>query len=295
MSNDPHSRLFYATGEEVRLGDRVSLRYWFRRRVGTVSYIPGISPPDPELEYEGVRQWAITLDAGTELAIGYFPEHPRAGQPKPSLRLLDLRAASSLPHGADTTLTMLRAAYQDKIPYRDVPVVLAVLTDSMTIRGAGQSLAEYAGKYGPSDYIAFMGGPNLSSLDRRGMARVLEQLKAGGGYEAWMADEVPDGVPAQLQLTYGMLRGAFPHGIPGEYERAVCAVLHSHASIRAAAGFLAVYHHKFGPDDYIEYMADVSNSFAFGLPPVTDADKERVVAMLRPHGFDAWVRSTDDE
>lgn len=84
------SGLFYSgTTDEVRLGDRVRIHRLLRRDLmGTVCYIPGISPPHPDLEYDDVRQWAIRLDDGTVLAIGYSPEH-RLGQPKRDLILVN--------------------------------------------------------------------------------------------------------------------------------------------------------------------------------------------------------------
>jgi hypothetical protein len=92
MTDVRHSGLFYVTGEEVRLGDRVSLRYWFRRRFGTVCYIPRISPSHPDL---GTDQWGIRLDDGTILVRGYDPNDP-LGRPKRHLWLLGRGAASSL-------------------------------------------------------------------------------------------------------------------------------------------------------------------------------------------------------
>ena len=48
----------YFGGEvEVQLGDRVSVSVWFRRRVGRVVYVPGLSRVNPEFEYNGL-QWA---------------------------------------------------------------------------------------------------------------------------------------------------------------------------------------------------------------------------------------------
>lgn len=42
---------------EVQLGDRVSVRVWFRGRSGRIVYVPGFSPVNPEFEYNGL-QWA---------------------------------------------------------------------------------------------------------------------------------------------------------------------------------------------------------------------------------------------
>lgn len=88
--NCGRSGLFYSgTKKEVCLGDRIRLKRWIRSDLyGTVCYIPGISKRHPELEYEDVKKWAIRLDNGTVLAMGYYPDHPRVGQPKKDLELV---------------------------------------------------------------------------------------------------------------------------------------------------------------------------------------------------------------
>ncbi len=52
---------YYATDHEVRLGDQVELRVLFRRREGRVVYVPGVSPLNPEFEYNGMRWVGIRL------------------------------------------------------------------------------------------------------------------------------------------------------------------------------------------------------------------------------------------
>jgi hypothetical protein len=47
---------------EVQLGDRVSLSVLFRQRTGRVVYVPGISPVNPEFEYNGLRWVGIRLE-----------------------------------------------------------------------------------------------------------------------------------------------------------------------------------------------------------------------------------------
>lgn len=70
-----HSGLFYwRTQTEVRLGDRVLMKRWLRSALrGTVCYIPGLSPPHSELEYDDVRQWAIRAEDGSVYATVYDP------------------------------------------------------------------------------------------------------------------------------------------------------------------------------------------------------------------------------
>jgi len=71
------SKLFYhGTANEVKLGDRVRLKRLFRSDLGgVVCYIPGLSPKHSELEYEDVRQWAISADNGSVYPIVYDPEN----------------------------------------------------------------------------------------------------------------------------------------------------------------------------------------------------------------------------
>lgn len=75
-TNRANTLWYYDSGEEVRLGDRVEVRGWLGRKyTGCVSYIPGQSEPHPDLEYDDVRQWAITADDGTVYPILYDPEN----------------------------------------------------------------------------------------------------------------------------------------------------------------------------------------------------------------------------
>ena len=89
---------YYGTSVKVRLGDRVEVRGWFGVKYrGFVSYIPGLSPKRDELEYDGVRQWAITADNESTYPILYDPEHV---QPRKSIRFI-MRTANTgaLPSG----------------------------------------------------------------------------------------------------------------------------------------------------------------------------------------------------
>jgi hypothetical protein len=53
----------YSDGEtEVQLGDRVTLRVLFRKRVGRVVYVPGTSAFNPEFEYNGMKWVGIRLE-----------------------------------------------------------------------------------------------------------------------------------------------------------------------------------------------------------------------------------------
>jgi hypothetical protein len=77
------SRLFYyGTRDDVRLGDRVSIRRWLRGALeGVVCHIPGISPTHPELK----RKWAIELADGSLRVMVYSPDE---AQPRRKFRLI---------------------------------------------------------------------------------------------------------------------------------------------------------------------------------------------------------------
>ena len=53
--------MYFDGTTEVRLGDQVTTRILFRRRIGRVVYVPGISAPNPEFENKGLRSVGIRL------------------------------------------------------------------------------------------------------------------------------------------------------------------------------------------------------------------------------------------
>jgi hypothetical protein len=52
---------YFDGATEVLLGDHVALRVLFRKRTGRVVYVPGISPMNPEFEYNGLSWVGIRL------------------------------------------------------------------------------------------------------------------------------------------------------------------------------------------------------------------------------------------
>lgn len=75
MTRPFDSRLRYReSGEEVQLGDRVTLKRFMRRPIsGVVCYLPDVSPRHSEMEFEGQRHWAIELADGSVLSWLYLP------------------------------------------------------------------------------------------------------------------------------------------------------------------------------------------------------------------------------
>lgn len=52
---------YFADASEVKLGDRVLITIWLRKRPGRVVYVPGISAVNREFEYNGMRWVGIRL------------------------------------------------------------------------------------------------------------------------------------------------------------------------------------------------------------------------------------------
>ena len=48
---------------EVRLGDHVEIKVWFKRRRGRIVYVPGLSPLNTQYEFNGLRWVAIRTES----------------------------------------------------------------------------------------------------------------------------------------------------------------------------------------------------------------------------------------
>jgi hypothetical protein len=77
----------YADGvTDVQLGDRAALSIWFRLRAGRVVYVPGVSPLNPEFEYNGMRWVGIRLEDRSLVAT---PVLARTETLKPKVKFID--------------------------------------------------------------------------------------------------------------------------------------------------------------------------------------------------------------
>ncbi len=67
----------------MRLGDKVTYRPFpfFRRKAAVVHYVPGQSPPHPEMAERDLSYWAIQGTDGTLVMWPYLPGrvHPSRG------------------------------------------------------------------------------------------------------------------------------------------------------------------------------------------------------------------------
>lgn len=52
---------YFDGATEVQVGDRVTLKVWFRKRIGRIVYVPGICAFNPEFEYNGMKWVGIRL------------------------------------------------------------------------------------------------------------------------------------------------------------------------------------------------------------------------------------------
>ena len=66
--------LYFHGNTEVHVGDRVCVRGLFRRRMGTVTYVPGISPKDPEMEHHSLTWVGIRVEGGNVFSTIVDPE-----------------------------------------------------------------------------------------------------------------------------------------------------------------------------------------------------------------------------
>jgi hypothetical protein len=61
---------YYSDGAtQVLLGDHVQLRVFFRRRVGQVTYVPGISRVNAEMEHDGLTWVGIQVVNGPTVGM----------------------------------------------------------------------------------------------------------------------------------------------------------------------------------------------------------------------------------
>jgi hypothetical protein len=58
----------------VRLGDRVEIRGFFRKRRGVINYVPGISPPHGEMEHDALYWVGISFTGGSFTGILVDPD-----------------------------------------------------------------------------------------------------------------------------------------------------------------------------------------------------------------------------
>ena len=59
---------------EVRPGDRIEIRGWFRTRPGVVNYVPGISPVHGEMEHNALYWVGVAFDRGGFTGILVDPD-----------------------------------------------------------------------------------------------------------------------------------------------------------------------------------------------------------------------------
>jgi hypothetical protein len=68
---------YHGGGVAVELGDRVQVRGWFRTRLGSVNYVPGISPEHEEMEHNLLYWTGVAMDDGTFTGVLVDPDTGR--------------------------------------------------------------------------------------------------------------------------------------------------------------------------------------------------------------------------
>jgi hypothetical protein len=71
---------YHGSDEPVELGDQVSLRVFFRRTVGRVVYLPGVSAPRPAIDFDGLFHVAIRTPAGSFVMPHVDPDNLELGK-----------------------------------------------------------------------------------------------------------------------------------------------------------------------------------------------------------------------
>jgi|SRR5688572_12753908 hypothetical protein len=91
-------------------------------------------------------------------------------------------------------------------------------------------------------------------------------------------------IPAHLVRTVGLMRNAYPSGIPADEKYVVMSVMGdtgmSDRSIAAAFGY-------YYGQPYEAFLHDAATCNT--MPEVTESAKEVVRNRLRPFGFDTWA------
>jgi hypothetical protein len=86
-----NKEVFYkGTITRVLLGDKVALRtwssLWLRKEVGVVTYVPGLSPHNKSMHYNGISEVCVTPILGGAIGLGI---DPHSGQLWNSVTLLE--------------------------------------------------------------------------------------------------------------------------------------------------------------------------------------------------------------
>src|SRR5215831_2741003 len=76
---------YFGNHVAVQPGDQVETRVWFTRRKGRIVYVPGISPPNAQFEFNGLK-WDASRSGG--MLIGSIVDH-RAGTLKKRVRFIE--------------------------------------------------------------------------------------------------------------------------------------------------------------------------------------------------------------
>lgn len=68
---------YYVNNKQVQLGDIVETKIWFRKKLGQVVYVPGISPTNKNIDFDGIQNVGIQVFDGPFIATFVDPETER--------------------------------------------------------------------------------------------------------------------------------------------------------------------------------------------------------------------------
>lgn len=78
---------YFETGEPARLNDKVLVkRLFFFKTEGIMVYVPGISPPHPEMEIEGLKYIGVQMPGASIYSV---PVDPSTNELPANIRLID--------------------------------------------------------------------------------------------------------------------------------------------------------------------------------------------------------------
>lgn len=66
---------YFGTDIAVQLGDYVLIRRWFRKLSARITYVPGISAKNSDMEFNGLTWVCVQIPGGTRFGVVVNPEN----------------------------------------------------------------------------------------------------------------------------------------------------------------------------------------------------------------------------
>jgi len=65
---------YFGTDTPVRLGDHVTIRRWFRHIAARITYVPGLSRKNRDMEFNGLTWVCVQIPGGTRYGVVVDPD-----------------------------------------------------------------------------------------------------------------------------------------------------------------------------------------------------------------------------